>query len=216
MTGHLGRLLDRHQRQHRRRHVSQLAVRQGANVGRGAEQQRRHAVPRVLGVLLMGRLVEHQLGIAVVGGDQQHAAGARCVLIVTGKGGRAADPFQPPAPAVDTLATPGDASAAPGSVTIVPLAPSSATVNGRSYDEVYRSIPFNHTEYLANPGYRHDATMEMLFGTLRPTTIVKDQQPQPIINDVPPLYQPYRWSQSDLWQNRAPALRIFNQGSYWR
>ncbi|MFO1096033.1 MAG: hypothetical protein U0992_22415, partial [Planctomycetaceae bacterium] len=129
---------------------------------------------------------------------------------------QAADPFQPPAPAVDALATPGDASAAPGSVTIVPLAASSATVNGRSYDEVYRSIPFNHTEYLANPGYRHDATMEILFGTLRPTTIVKDQQPQPIINDVAPLYQPYRWSQSDLWQNRAPALRIFNQGSYWR
>lgn len=29
--------------------------------------------------------------------EAQHASGARCVLIVTGKGGRAADPFQPKA-----------------------------------------------------------------------------------------------------------------------
>ncbi len=29
--------------------------------------------------------------------ESQHAAGARCVLIVTGKGGRASDPFQPKA-----------------------------------------------------------------------------------------------------------------------
>ena len=29
--------------------------------------------------------------------ESQHAAGARCVLIVTGKGGKAADPFQPKA-----------------------------------------------------------------------------------------------------------------------
>lgn len=31
--------------------------------------------------------------------ESQHAAGARCVLIVTGKGGRAADPFRPKAAA---------------------------------------------------------------------------------------------------------------------
>jgi DNA-nicking Smr family endonuclease len=29
--------------------------------------------------------------------ETQHTAGARCVLIVTGKGGRSADPFQPKA-----------------------------------------------------------------------------------------------------------------------
>ena len=37
----------------------------------------------------------------------QHAAGARCVLIVTGKGGRAADPFRPKAAASRFTFSPG-------------------------------------------------------------------------------------------------------------
>lgn len=39
------------------------------------------------------------------------------------------------------------------------------------YSEVYRSIPFNRAEYNANPSYIHDATMEFLFGQMRPTVI---------------------------------------------
>ena len=39
------------------------------------------------------------------------------------------------------------------------------------YSEVYRSIPFNRSEYNANPSYIHDATMEFLFGQMRPTVI---------------------------------------------
>lgn len=49
-----------------------------------------------------------------------------------------------------------------------------------SYAEVYASIPFIRTEYLANPSYRHEATMEILFGQLRPTVINKTA-PTPII-----------------------------------
>ncbi|QDT63523.1 hypothetical protein V22_07450 [Calycomorphotria hydatis] len=39
------------------------------------------------------------------------------------------------------------------------------------YDTVYRSIPFRRSEYLADPGYRHEATMEILLGQLRPKVI---------------------------------------------
>jgi hypothetical protein len=85
-------------------------------------------------------------------------------------------------------------------------------VNGRTYEDVYRSIPFNHTEYMANPSYRHEATMEILFGQLRPMTIVKDQQAQPIVNQLPSPYQPYRYSLSERWQYHAPAFRLLDPG----
>ena len=38
----------------------------------------------------------------------------------------------------------------------------------RMYRRVYASIPFSRTEYNANPGYRHEATMELMIGQLRP------------------------------------------------
>lgn len=45
------------------------------------------------------------------------------------------------------------------------------------YREFYNSIPFNRTEYLANRDYRHEATMELLMGQLRPKTVVKFERP---------------------------------------
>lgn len=39
------------------------------------------------------------------------------------------------------------------------------------YRRVYASIPFSRTEYDANPGYRHEATMELLLGELRPRIV---------------------------------------------
>ena len=39
------------------------------------------------------------------------------------------------------------------------------------YYEVYKSIPFIRAEYNASPSYIHDATMEFLFGQMRPTVI---------------------------------------------
>lgn len=39
------------------------------------------------------------------------------------------------------------------------------------YSQVYDAIPFSRAEYEANPSYRHDATMEFLFGQMRPTVI---------------------------------------------
>lgn len=46
-----------------------------------------------------------------------------------------------------------------------------------AYRAVYNSIPFRRSEYLANPDYRHEATMEILMGQLRPKTIVKHAAP---------------------------------------
>jgi hypothetical protein len=46
-------------------------------------------------------------------------------------------------------------------------------LSSMSYLDVYRSIPFIRAEYDANPSYRHDATMEILFGQLRPTVVHK-------------------------------------------
>jgi hypothetical protein len=89
------------------------------------------------------------------------------------------------------------------------------TVNGLTYDAVYRSIPYSYTEYLANPGYRHEATMEVLFGQLRPTTVHKQYQPQPIVNVLPSPYQPYIYSHCDYLHYRAPAFRLLNPGYCW-
>jgi hypothetical protein len=47
----------------------------------------------------------------------------------------------------------------------------------RTYAEVYNSIPFSRTEYLANQDYRHEATLEILFGQLRPKTVVRSAAP---------------------------------------
>ena len=41
----------------------------------------------------------------------------------------------------------------------------------RLYAEIYASIPFNRSDYDRNPSYRHDATMELLLGQLRPTVV---------------------------------------------
>jgi len=42
-----------------------------------------------------------------------------------------------------------------------------------SYVGAYSSIPFSRSEYKANPSYRHEAAMEILFGKLRPMVIHK-------------------------------------------
>jgi hypothetical protein len=54
--------------------------------------------------------------------------------------------------------------------------------------------------------------MEILFGQLRPMTIVKEQASEPIINELPSPYQPYRYSHSERWQYHAPAFRLLDPG----
>lgn len=76
------------------------------------------------------------------------------------------------------------------------------TVNGLTYAEVYRSIPYSRTEYVADPSYRHDATMEVLFGELRPGcgSDHGQEQGQVIQNAVYTPYRPYLYAQWDYFQ----------------
>ena len=52
-----------------------------------------------------------------------------------------------------------------------------AGITSASYTEVYNSIPFRRSEYLANPNYRHEATIELLLGQVRPKTITNVTAP---------------------------------------
>lgn len=74
--------------------------------------------------------------------------------------------------------------------------------NYAAYRRVYASIPFSRTEYDANPGYRHEATMELLLGQLRPR-IAYPSAPRsdvrvnvgwPVWNSYPQRYGYRRWS----------------------
>jgi hypothetical protein len=47
-----------------------------------------------------------------------------------------------------------------------------------SYDEAYAAVPFSRTEYEANPTYRHQAALELMFHTLRPVTTVQNFSPR--------------------------------------
>ncbi len=63
------------------------------------------------------------------------------------------------------------------------------------YEQIYNSIPYSRAEYLANPAYRHEATMELLLGTLRPTVVQKQDRPkrvynQPRLNEAVPRTSP--------------------------
>ncbi len=52
-----------------------------------------------------------------------------------------------------------------------------AGINRASYSEVYNSIPFRRSEYLANPSYRHDATIELMLGQIRPKAVTNVSAP---------------------------------------
>ncbi len=54
-----------------------------------------------------------------------------------------------------------------------------AGITPAAYSEVYNSIPFRRSEYLANASYRHEATIELLLGQVRPKTITNVSAPAP-------------------------------------
>lgn len=83
-------------------------------------------------------------------------------------------PIPAPEPSADGLPVivPGEYFDKEGVVSVEPPA---GRVDPRymsqMYWEIYKSIPFIRAEYNANPSYIHDATMEFLFGQMRPTVI---------------------------------------------
>jgi hypothetical protein len=82
-------------------------------------------------------------------------------------------------------------------------------VQGRRYEDAYNSIPYSQLEYRANPSYRHDAAMELLFGELRPTTIVRQSAPQTVDSPRIPLYRPYPMTPSEYWSYPQPLGPFF-------
>jgi hypothetical protein len=94
---------------------------------------------------------------------------------------------------------------APAPATQGPVEMSGAAAPGTlvprmTYVQAMAQIPFNREEYEANPSYRHDAAMELMFGALRPTTIMK-------------MNMPYFSRYPDFFRNRFQIYPYMNQGS---
>lgn len=68
------------------------------------------------------------------------------------------------------------------------IRPRPLSLSPGAYQQVYDSIPFSRAEYLANPAFRHEATMEILFGEMRPTVVHKQDTPRRIYN-LPPIHE---------------------------
>lgn len=81
-----------------------------------------------------------------------------------------------------------------------------AILPAMSYAEAYRAVPFSRSEYEANPGYRHEAALELMFQQMRPTTVVKQYTPRAF--RYPDFYQypyaRYPYLRFDIRQS-APA-----------
>jgi len=93
----------------------------------------------------------------------------------------------PAAPAVKTAATGVDCPVIEPARDPVALA--------RQYAQVYDRIPFSRAEYQANPSYRHDTTVEFLFGQMRPTVVHRGstnfRPAQPAMSMPYAPYSPY-------------------------
>lgn len=97
--------------------------------------------------------------------------------------------------------TPSEDLRAADSGTLTPPAPaesgnpvsaaSGIPVPRMTYAQAYAQIPFSRSEYEANPGYRHDAALELMFGVLRPVTVMR--QSMPYFSRYPDLFR-YRYS----------------------
>ncbi|MEW4489841.1 hypothetical protein AB1L42_17290 [Thalassoglobus sp. JC818] len=88
-----------------------------------------------------------------------------------------------------------------------------------TYKQIYDAIPYRRADYLANPNYRHDTAVEILFGEMRPTVIHRQDQPQRVVNPRPQIFRPdmfpyigdyrkYYW-RSGLYALRPSPLPLF-------
>jgi len=137
---------------------------------------------------------------------------------------QATEPAAPPAelPPIPPMQDPAAGVRSAHGVTVSPDVRSSVELLGLRYAEAYRSIPFNRAEYDANPSYRHEAAMELVFGQMRPTTIVKQMGGPAPEQPVESPYRPYLPSYSDVWPHQVWPLRnpvfdppIAPNGCYW-
>ena len=130
--------------------------------------------------------------------SQESAAGDRPILLAayqedTEDEGAVPQPIEPaPGPADPPQASEQNEAAEP-----LPTVSAAPAVDPAAYWCVYRTIPFLRTEYLANPSYRHEATMEFLFGQLRPTVVHKHREAAPAPVQAAPSY--YRLYPFDIF-----------------
>jgi hypothetical protein len=61
----------------------------------------------------------------------------------------------------------------------------------RKYREIYHAIPFDRSEHDANPSYRHEAALEILFGKMRPTVVNRNHTRVDVNLPELPYWQPY-------------------------
>jgi hypothetical protein len=111
----------------------------------------------------------------------------------------------------------GDDVPQPSSVEVVPVSPGSpgASAEGldlaRRYRAIYSAIPFDRAEYEANPSYRHEAAMEMLFGKQRPTVVHRNHTQVDVnVPDMPFVRPPYHPYGFNAWYHPyfSPGYRV--------
>lgn len=81
-------------------------------------------------------------------------------------------------------------------------------VDPKTYETYYNSIPFRRSEYLANPSYRHDTAVEMMFGQMRPTVIHRQNTPERVVNPRPPVYDTNQFYQMEYWRNPGRFIQL--------
>jgi hypothetical protein len=79
-----------------------------------------------------------------------------------------------------------------------------------TYAEAYAQIPFSRSEYEANPNYRHDAAMELVFGAMRP--MIMSRTTTPYFSRYPDMFR-YRYP---VYPYSAPLGNgSTNTNMYW-
>ena len=91
---------------------------------------------------------------------------------------------------------------------IRPAAATPIQVNEKSYSKIYNAIPFRRSEYLANPSYRHDTTVEIMFGQMRPTVIHRQNLPQTVVNPRPQTYDASMYRAMEYWRYPGRFIQL--------
>lgn len=81
-------------------------------------------------------------------------------------------------------------------------------VDLNSYEKIYNAVPYRRSEYLANPSYRHDTTVEILFGEMRHTVVHRQNSPQRVVNPRPSVYEPRLFRDMEYWRDSGRFIQI--------
>ncbi len=79
-----------------------------------------------------------------------------------------------------------------------------------TYAEAYAMVPFSRSEYEANPSYRHDAAMELMFGVMRPQYQMR--MVMPYFSRYPDMFR-YRFPVYPYWGSIGNGS--YNTNLWW-